>query len=60
MDTDDIAPPPKKTAKVNLELLGIAELEAHIAALEEQIVEAKAMIAKKQGARNAAASFFKS
>lgn len=60
MDTDDIAPPPKKTGKVNLELLGIAEIEAHIADLEAQIADARAMIQKKQGARHAAASFFKS
>jgi uncharacterized small protein (DUF1192 family) len=48
MDTDDIAPPPKKAAApVNLEGLSIAELEARILALESEIQRAREAIAAK-------------
>ena len=60
MDTDEIAPPPKKAAvPVNLEVMSITELEAHIASLQAEIERTRQMITKKQAARGAADSFFK-
>jgi uncharacterized small protein (DUF1192 family) len=60
MDTDDIAPPPKKAAApVNLEGLSIAELEARILALESEIQRTREAIAAKQKVRGSADALFK-
>lgn len=64
METDDLEP--RKTlgavdalAKEDLSLLGLAELEARISALESEIGRSRAMIASKQGSRSAAEDIFK-
>jgi uncharacterized small protein (DUF1192 family) len=60
MDTDDIAPPPKKAAQpLNLEGLSIAELEARILELEGEILRAREAIATKQKVRSGADAFFR-
>ncbi|HYM31731.1 MAG TPA: DUF1192 domain-containing protein [Candidatus Cybelea sp.] len=60
MDTDDIAPPPKKTPQpVNLETMSVAELEARIGDLEAEIRRTREAIAAKQKARGSADSFFR-
>ncbi len=59
MDTDDIAPPPKTVVTVNLETMSIAELEARIVALTQDIAAAKQMIAKKQAVRGSADALFR-
>ncbi|HQT47917.1 MAG TPA: DUF1192 domain-containing protein [Acidocella sp.] len=47
-----LTPPP-------LDLLGVAELEAYIGDLEQEILRVKQAIAAKQAHRDAAAAFFK-
>jgi len=59
MDTDDIAPPPKAVAAPNLETMSIAELEARIASLTDDIAAARRMIEKKKAARGAADTMFR-
>jgi len=59
MDTDEIAPPPAKPKGPNFEAMGVAELEAHIAALEAEIERARAAIAGKQAHRGAVDAFFR-
>ena len=60
MDTDDIAPPPKKAAMlVDLQGLSIAELEARIAELQAEIRRAQEMIQSKQKVRGGAEALFK-
>jgi uncharacterized small protein (DUF1192 family) len=60
MDTDDIAPPPKKAPQpVNLETMSVAELEARIGELEAEIRRTRETIAGKQKARGSADSVFK-
>lgn len=59
MDTDDIAPPPKRPQLVPLEAMSIEELRSYIAALEADIAAAQAMITKKQEGRGAADALFK-
>ncbi|HUN52523.1 MAG TPA: DUF1192 domain-containing protein [Candidatus Sulfotelmatobacter sp.] len=60
MDTDDIAPPPKKTPQpVNLEGLSVAELEARILELEAEIRRTRDAIAVKQKVRGSADALFK-
>ncbi len=58
MDTDDIAPPPKKLVTANFDLMGIDELEAHIASLQAEIERARAAIALKQKKRGEAEKYF--
>jgi uncharacterized small protein (DUF1192 family) len=60
LDTDDLAPPPKKDARPDLANLSVFELEARIAAHEAEIEEMRTLIAKKKAAQSAAASVFKS
>lgn len=60
MDTDDIAPPPKRETLLKLEELSVAELEAHIARLEAEIARALAAIKAKKAVRSAASSIFRS
>ena len=60
MDTDDIAPPPKKTPQpVNLDGLSIAELESRIRELEAEIQRTRDAIAVKQTVRGSADALFK-
>ncbi len=59
MDWDE--PDPRKTTpeRKNLDIMGVAELEAYIAGLHAEIERARAMIASKQSAKAGAESFFK-
>ena len=59
MDTDEIAPPPKRLVSINLEAMSIAELNGHIAVLEAEISDARAMIAKKQQGLSSADALFR-
>ena len=60
MDTDDIAPPPKKPpAPMDLQGLSIADLEARIAHLQAEIIRAQEMIVSKQKVRGSAEGLFK-
>ncbi|MGE5478418.1 MAG: DUF1192 family protein [Bacteroidales bacterium] len=59
MDWDDIEPRKKAPTLKNLEIMGVAELNAYIEELEGEIARARAAIAGKQSARAGAESFFK-
>lgn len=59
MDWDELEPKKKKAALRNLEIMGVAELNAYIEELEAEILRARAAIAAKQSARAGAESFFK-
>jgi uncharacterized small protein (DUF1192 family) len=60
LDTDDLAPPPKKDARPDLAVLSVFELQARIGAHEAEIAEMRALIEKKKAAADAALSVFKS
>lgn len=59
MDWQDLEPKKKAAALRNLEIMGVAELNAYIEELEAEIARARAAIASKQSARAGAESFFK-
>ena len=59
MDWDELEPKKKMAAPRNLEIMGVAELNAYIEDLEAEIVRARAAIAAKQSALAGAESFFK-
>ncbi|HLO76469.1 MAG TPA: DUF1192 domain-containing protein [Magnetospirillum sp.] len=59
MDWDDIEPKKKSAALRNLEIMGVAELNAYITELEAEIARVRAAIAAKQSARQGAEGFFK-
>jgi len=59
IDMDDLLTPKPKVQTVNLETMGIAELEAHIANLEAEIDRARAVIAAKEKQRKGAEALFK-
>lgn len=59
MDWEELDPKKKAPERKNLEVMGIAELQAYIAELEAEIERARAMIAKKQAAKSGAEAFFK-
>lgn len=59
MDWEELDPKKKVPEKKNLEIMGVAELNAYIAELEAEIGRARAAIAKKQSARQGAEAFFK-
>jgi uncharacterized small protein (DUF1192 family) len=61
MDWDDLKPKPPKAVTVgdDLRSLSLAELEARIAALTEEIERVKAELAAKKRHEEAAASIFK-
>ena len=59
MDTDDLEPPRKKLDKPDLQTMSLEQLSEYIAELEAEIMQAKAAIEVKRGARGAADSVFK-
>lgn len=59
MDADDLFTPKPKPQVVNLEVMGIAELEAYIKGLEAEIARAREFIAAKQKQRQGADAIFK-
>lgn len=61
MNPDDLEPPKPKTVEpADLGTMSIEALQEYIAEREAEIERARAMIAKKQAARSAAASVFRS
>ena len=59
IDEEDLAPRRAPTKLKDLGLLGIAELEEYIAALEAEIARARDEIASKRGHRSGAEAIFK-
>lgn len=59
MDWEELEPKKKAPAPKNLDVMGVAELNAYIAELESEIDRARAAIQRKQAARQGAESFFK-
>ena len=59
MDEDDLLPRAKQPQKRNLAPLSIAELEAYIGELEEEITRVRADIVAKQAQRGGAEALFK-
>ena len=59
MDEEDLLPQKAKPKPKILDGMGIAELEAYIAALEAEISRARAAIAAKQSHKGAADKFFR-
>lgn len=59
VDPDDLQPVRKQPAPVNLDEMSIAALHEYIAALEAEIVRARAAIQHKQAARSGAQQLFK-
>jgi uncharacterized small protein (DUF1192 family) len=60
MDEFDLEPRNKPQQPKDLSAMGVAELEAYIAALEAEIARARAEIAAKLGQRRGAEALFKS
>ena len=58
MDWDDLEPKKKAPVLRNLEIMGVAELNAYIEELEAEIARVRAAIGAKQSARAGAESFF--
>jgi uncharacterized small protein (DUF1192 family) len=58
-DDDLPRPKPARLVKPVLDLWGVAELEAYIAELKEEIARVEADIARKGSARAAADAFFR-
>jgi uncharacterized small protein (DUF1192 family) len=63
MDTDDLAPPPKKPKSYelgqDLSKLSVGELQALIDDLKAEVARVEATLAAKQSSRTAAESAFK-
>ncbi len=59
IDEEDLVPQNQPKKPKDLTLLGIAELEAYIAALEAEISRARAEITAKQRQRSGAEALFK-
>jgi uncharacterized small protein (DUF1192 family) len=63
MDTDDVAPPPKKTKSYelgqDLSKLSVAELRALIEDLTNEIARVEQTLSAKQSSKSAAESVFK-
>jgi uncharacterized small protein (DUF1192 family) len=63
MDTDDVAPPPKKAKSYelgqDLSKLSVAELRALIEDLTNEIVRVEQTLSAKQSSKSAAESVFK-
>ncbi len=60
MDEFDLEPRNQPRQPKDLSPMGVAELEAYIAALEAEIARARAEIASKQGQRQGAEALFRS
>lgn len=58
VDADDLEPPKKKIAPLNLDTMSIDELAAYIAQLTGEIDRVKAKIATKKAHRDAVSSLF--
>jgi uncharacterized small protein (DUF1192 family) len=58
MDEDDLLPGKKPAPPKDLTLLGIAELEEYIAAMQAEIARAEAEIAEKRKHRGGAEALF--
>jgi uncharacterized small protein (DUF1192 family) len=59
IDEEDLVPLNQPKKLKDLTLLGVAELEAYIAALEAEIARARAEIAAKQMQRSGAEALFR-
>jgi uncharacterized small protein (DUF1192 family) len=59
LDEDSAVGPKKLLVPPVLDMLGVDELNAYIAALEAEILRVKQAIAAKRAHRDAAAAFFK-
>lgn len=59
MDADDLEPLKQKPKPKNLEPMSVAELNAYIAELEDEIARVRADIARKTTHRAGAESLFK-
>lgn len=59
MDEEDLVPRRKAPAKRDLEPLGVGELEAYIAELEEEIARVRMEIGAKRKQRGGAEALFK-
>jgi uncharacterized small protein (DUF1192 family) len=59
MDWEDMEPKAKRPELKNLEIMGVAELNAYIEELEAEIGRARAVIVHKQAAKQGAEAFFK-
>ena len=59
MDEEDLLPRQKKPAKKDLVPLSVAELEAYIGELEEEIARTRVEIAAKRKQRTGADALFK-
>ena len=59
MEEEDLLPQRKKPAKKDLSPLGVAELEAYVGELEEEIARARVEIAAKRKQRSGADALFK-
>lgn len=59
MDEDDLLPRTKQPQKKNLAPLSIAELDAYIGELEEEIIRVRTDIAAKRAQRGGAEALFK-
>ncbi len=59
MDTEDLEPRKKPPAPMNLEVMSIDELEAHIADLQAEIARTRAEIEAKRAQRGEADALFR-
>lgn len=61
MNPDDLEPPKPRTVEpADLDMMSIEALQEYIAEREAEIERARSMIEKKQAARSAASSVFRS
>ena len=59
IDPEELEPRKPATAKRNLDVMGIAELQAYIGELEAEVARARSAIAAKQSVRAGAEALFK-
>lgn len=60
MDPEDLEPLKKASQPKDLEIMGVEELEAYLAALEAEAARVREKIAAKQAYKAGAATLFKS
>ena len=58
LNPDDLEPPKPNVKPRDLQPMSVQELETYIAALEQEIARADAMIAKKQAHKNGIEALF--